>query len=298
MKLEKCTAFFAILLLTLTAPAEVFADKAETVTAKIAEIDKFLDVEKKLSALQSKYEMDEILIILDIDNTILTSSIDLGGDVWYQWQTGKLAIKPTNEQKVKCLFKDTIGLLYELNPMKLTEHDLAERIADWQRSGISLFALTSRAPNARSATERELYNKGIDLEKTALAPSGQEVPIYRETTERELSYMKGIMMTSGMNKGDMIEYILNKTQRRFKAIVFVDDSRKNIDAVYKKYKNNRSIDMNIFHYVRVEELRKKNYGSVITHEQVEKMDSDWKKLNQLLENIFPARVKTDACLTL
>ena len=68
----------------------------------------------------------------------------------------------------------------------------------------------------------------------ALAPSVQESATYREVKGKEISYMKGILMTSGLNKGEMLKYILEKTNRSFDAIVFVDYTKKNIDAVYKQ----------------------------------------------------------------
>ena len=261
------------------------------------EVTEFEQVESKLKSLNQKHGVEQVLVVLDIDNTILTSSVDLGGDVWYQWQRGKLEIKPSDDQKVKCLFEDSIGLLYELLPMNLTEEDLSKRISNWQKNGNTLMALTSRAPKYRAATERELAAANVDLEKTALAPKNGQIPIYREMKGRELSYMKGIMMTSGMNKGDMLEHILNKTNRSFKAIIFVDDSKKNIDNLYKKFKDSQNLEMYIYHYTRVEEARKEKHGSVITSNQVKKMDDDWKKLNKVLNEIFPERNIGDACLS-
>ena len=297
MRLKNYFNLFALLVLSLSISAEVIAKKLESTNITKAETIEFSEIEKELNSLNLQYGANSVLVVLDIDNTILTSSVDLGGDIWYQWQRGKLSFKPTESQKVKCLFEDSIGLLYELMPMDLTEVDLPKRIAGWQENN-TLMALTSRAPKYRAATERELLNKGIDLVKSALAPIGENAPLYREMKGRELSYMKGIMMTSGMNKGDMIEHILKKTQRKFKAILFVDDSKKNIDAVYKKYESNKDVDMNIFHYVRIEEERKQKYGSVVTEKQIEKMDADWKRLNKLLEAIFPARAKESSCLSL
>jgi len=257
----------------------------------------FSDVEKTVLLINKKYGVENVLIVLDIDNTILTSTIDLGGDVWYQWQREKLAIKPSESQKVRCLFEDSIGLLYELGTMRLTEEHLPRTISAWQSQGNNVMALTSRAPKYRAATERELDRRNINLDISPLSPKGEKSPVYREVKGRELSYMKGIMMTSGMNKGEMLEYILDKTKRQFKAIIFVDDSQKNIDDLYKKYANHQSLDMRIFHYTRVEEKRKEVNGAVITQKQAKKMESDWNELNRALNKIFPARDLKDSCLS-
>lgn len=268
------------------------------------ETNTFSKIISDLVTINKKYGEANVLIVLDIDNTLLTSSVDIGGDIWYQWQRGDLEVKPSEGQKVNCLFEDSIGLLYELGTMDLTESSLPAVLSDWQSNGNTVMALTSRAPKYRSATERELLNKGIDFNITALAPRsekapplGEKSPVYREIRGRELSYMNGIMMTSGMNKGEMLSYLLEKTNRSFDAIVFVDDSKKNIDNVYNKYVGRKDIDVKLYHYLKVERDREAKYGSILTEEQAEKMASDWNNLNQTLNSIFPKRNRQEGCLS-
>jgi hypothetical protein len=252
-----------------------------------------LDVE----GLNRKYGADNVLIVVDIDNTLLTSSVDLGGDIWYQWQTGKLELKPRADEKVSCLLEDSIGLLYELVPMVPTEPQVPAIIKAWQSSNNTVFALTSRAPKYRAATERELYRNGYNLETNALSPKGQPAPVYRETVGREISYMKGIMMTTGLNKGEMLEYILAKTGRDFDAIVFVDDSHKNIVNLYEQYKSKAGVETHLYHYERIEKDREAQYGSALTMEQADKMARDWQTLTNSLNKLFPQRVVTEGCLS-
>ena len=251
----------------------------------------YATINKLVTELTNKYGKSEVLVVLDIDNTILTSTTDLGGDVWYQWQREKLNIKPTEEQKVACLFEDAIGLLYELNPMYLTEPEVPSFIDEWQLNEIAVFALTSRSPKYRAATERELTRSAINFTKTAPRPAGEKLPVYRYKTKRELSYMQGIMMTTGMNKGIMLKHILEKTSCEYKAIVFVDDSEKNVSNLEAEFANTQ-IDMTIFHYTKVIEDRKAaNGGLELTQEQADKMHHDWLELNKMLKVIFPVRYK-------
>ncbi|MCH2058643.1 MAG: DUF2608 domain-containing protein [Thalassotalea sp.] len=277
----------------LTAQSTMAADRP----LNKMEVKTYEPIVAKVNELNAKYGAENVLIVLDIDNTILTSSVDLGGDIWYQWQRGKLDIKPSLEQKVSCLFEDSIGLLYELTPMYLTEENLPNIISSWQQTN-TLFALTSRAPKYRPATERELDNKGIDLAKAAIAPVGQKAPLYREMLEREMSYMEGIMMTSGMNKGEMLDYLLSKTGRKFDAFVFVDDSEKNIVDLYNNYKSQNTIDRNIVHYINIEAKREAEFGALITKVQADQMASQWTKLNETLNAIFPQRNTSGKCLSI
>ena len=261
----------------------------------VAEADTFDVIAPVVAKLNSQYGAENVLIVADIDNTLLTSATDLGGDIWYQWQRGKLAVKPTPEQQVSCLFEDTISLLYELAPMKLTEPQVPVLLNNWQEAGNTLLLLTSRAPKNRPATERELLRHGIDISQAALTPVDNANPVYRQKLEREMSYSRGLMMTTGMNKGTMLEWILNATERQFDAIVFVDDSHTNIENMDNAWQQHNT-DMRIFHYTHVEAERIKLQGQVLTEVQAERMASDYARLMATINTVFPDRSNNGQCL--
>ena len=264
--------------------------------AKIEEVTTFNQIAPVVQTLNQQYKPENVLIVSDIDNTLLTNNGGLGGDIWYQWQRGKLAVKPSPEQTVSCLFEDVIGMLYELSPMALTESQVPGLIEQWQAQGNPIMLLTSRSPDYRSPTERELNNKGIDASLTALAPSGEADVTYRELLAREMSYSRGIMMTTGMHKGDMLAWILAKTGREFDAIVFIDDSQHNIDNMHERWQH-ESVDMRVFHYTHVEAERVETFGQVLSAEQANDLASDYDQLTHTLKAIFPERYKEGQCLS-
>jgi len=246
----------------------------------------------------SLYGADQLLVVMDIDNTILTGDTDLGSDIWYQWQNKELEIIPADSQLLvkDCLYDEAIGLLYELGTTSLTDSRLPDYISTWQSGGITLFALTSRSPAYRAATERELHRNSIFLEKKELKTIDGEELFLDYKLERNLSYYNGIMMTTGMNKGDMLAHILGRSGSSFKAIIFIDDTRKNIDAVRNRYSGREDIDMTLFHYTKIlSERLKKNNNVVLTPQQAEKMDQDWDALILLLNTIFPERLAKSKC---
>jgi len=294
MRKYKIIRLLPVLIITITLNfAFINSNKRDVKIVTTTSVQK---VDSLVNTLINQNGASNILIVLDIDNTILTSSTDLGGDIWYQWQRGKLNIKPTDDQKVECLFEDSIGLLYELGTTELTDSIIPNLISNWQEKEIPVFALTSRSPKYRAATERELNRREIDFTKTALRPEGENLPTYRYKLKNEMSYMQGIMMTSGMNKGEMLQHILEKTDKNFESIIFVDDSEKNVYNLERQFKNS-GMDLTVFHYTKVIEDRKMNNGGVIlTEKQAEKMDMDWKKLNATLKAIFPDRYADDKCL--
>lgn len=278
-----------ILLLSLAACAQSPKTKKPNQTPTIhAHIQSFDQVEENIKSLVSVHGENGVLVVLDIDNTLLTSDVDLGGDVWYQWQRGKLEVKPTPEQKVSCLFEDAIGLLYELGPMDLTEASVPDLVSQWQQQGLTVFALTSRSPKYRSATERELAAHDLDFTVSALTDGLGELPVYDGDLERPYSYINGVMMTTGMDKGQMLQFILNKTGKHYPAIVFVDDSEKNITNINQAYLDSNT-EMHLFHYTRIEDQRIKAQGTVLTQTQADQMAQAWDDINALLNRVFPER---------
>jgi hypothetical protein len=257
---------------------------------------KFID--KTVNEKITEYGANNVLVVMDIDNTILTSDTDLGSDIWYQWQRGELDIKPTAEQKLPdaCLFNEAIGLLYELGTMTLTDSLLPGYILEWQSDGVTLFALTSRSPNYRAATERELKRNNVDLTVSELNTADGSKLFFNYTLNRSLSYYNGIFMTSGMNKGEMLAYILGRSGRQFKAIIFIDDTRKNIDAVKTRYSSCNTFDIVLFQYNKIiSERLRRNINVILTKAQADQMADEWDILVNTLNTIFPERMQKSDC---
>lgn len=316
--LKKCLGKLAAFVLSASVMASAQAD------VDIIDSTTFIDVQKIVATKQKEYGIDQVLLVFDIDNTLLTGEEDLGSDVWYQWQTGVYPeLSPTGDDALKgqCLL-NAIGLLYELSPMKPTEPQVPDMLQDWAARGFTIMALTSRGPAFRAATERELSlatsSKGQSLLTTlsshALAPLGEPTPTYRfpviskgksrqsdnaKAIQREMSYMNGVMMTSGMHKGSMLEVILQKTNRHFNAIIFVDDTRKNVDRLKESFDKRENIDLSVVYYTHIEEQRKHENEQetgeavVLSTKQADMMAAQWKTLNRTLHELYPTRVERD-----
>lgn len=260
---------------------------------KITKTDSYSDIEKSIESILKKSPKDT-LIIFDIDNTILTSSKDLGGDVWYQWQTGKLDIKASKEQKVTNLYGDAIYLLYTLLPMNLIDEKIPSLIEKWQNES-TVFALSSRAPENMFSTTRELKKYNIDFSKSPLRNKGEEInPVFIEKyLGRNMAYIDGIALTTGLNKGKVIDYLLEKTKKEYKNIIFIDDSEKNVTNVEKEFTDNEKVNMDIFYYTKIVDDRIKKNGTEVTEAEATKMAEDWNTINSALLKVYPERKNSD-----
>lgn len=279
--------------------AFIFFSLPVNAAVTITDTNSFNTVSKITNSINQKYGSNKVLVVFDIDNTLLTTGkSDLGGDIWYQWQTDKLPIKPNEGQKVKCLYSDTIPMLYQLLPMTLTEPTVKKLINQLKTNNNTFFALSSRGNETRSATTRELNKHGLDFSKNSLAPQGsKQAPVYFKTLNRPTAYLNGVALTSGANKGQYIDFLLNKTKRKFDALIFVDDGQHNIETVKETFSSDKyaNMDTQLIHYTKIVNDRIKKNGAVLTQPQAAKMDQDWKALETTLNTIYPER--TEGCLS-
>jgi hypothetical protein len=97
---------------------------------------------------------------------------------------------------------------------------------------------------------------------------------------RAVSFFNGIMMVSGQNKGIMLKSLLHKTDKKFKAIILVDDGKKNTDNMYAVYKASE-IDVNSFRYSYDDAIKRQfkqsNKNNVI---------KQWKEFKASIDSIF------------
>ena len=96
------------------------------------------------------------LLVLDIDDTLLTSDGFFGSDKWYEWQKTLPAGDPG---KVPCLF-DVISLNYETGGQRPTQPDGPALVNALQ---VDKLLLTSRNPLYRGGTLRTLRDAGYAL---------------------------------------------------------------------------------------------------------------------------------------
>ena len=159
--------------------------------------------------------------------------------------------------------------------------------------------LTSRGPEFRSATERELKRNGYDFSDSALEviepirgsflPYDKERPNTNGLSKKELStlrkprlvsYSNGIMMSAGQHKGYMLRTLLARSQRTFRTVVFVDDHKKHTTRMTDAFRDS-GITTACFNYDR-------ELGNVRAFQESDKevVSKKWKTLNEAITKAF------------
>ncbi|MGZ3722224.1 MAG: DUF2608 domain-containing protein [Bdellovibrionales bacterium] len=256
----------------------------------------------KAHELTAKYDKAEVLLVYDIDNTLLTANQDLGGDAWFNWQAAKIQsgdLKDTVAQDMNGLI-DAQSTIFSYGKMHAVDAEGPGVFNRLQHEGYSTLLLTSRGTNNRDATVRELSRNGYDLSIRPLADHGiagqfipydiqhpeesgltqQEIKALGLGPARSVTIVDGLYMTSGQHKGAMLQTLINRLHRTFRAVLFIDDTPKNLTRMHDAL-DSVGIDVVTIRYSKLDtEVQRFDRGDkaqVITA---------WEQLKNTLSSVF------------
>jgi hypothetical protein len=183
-----------------------------------------------------RYGTDQVLVVFDIDNTLLAMEQGLGSDQWYDWQKELQEEDPCSDMLVSNRLA-VQGALYFASAMRPTQPDAAEQVQRLQDAGLTVIALTSRGADFRLQTFRELRRNGISFWPGALEPQrGYPESFIPEGSPRPALYEDGVFLTAGQHKGDMLKALLDKTGSDYPTVVVMaDDKKRNLRAVMETF---------------------------------------------------------------
>jgi len=220
---------FAIVLLVLLSACAVTQEHTLPPSQKIESAD-LADVRSVASQLAAEVGKEQVLVIYDLDNTLLAMEQDLGSDQWYYWQKDLQAADPCDPRVVNDRLAAQ-GALYFASAMRPTQPDAAAVVSGLQDEGFTSFALTSRGADFAASTFRELHRNGFDFSRKSLG-DGATLRFKPTADSRETLYEDGVYLTAGQDKGEMLLALLKATNAPLpRAIVMADDKAENLRAV-------------------------------------------------------------------
>jgi hypothetical protein len=200
--------------------------------------------------LAKKYGGERVLVVLDIDNTLLAMEQDLGSDQWYYWQKELEQQNPCSAQLVNGRL-EVQGALYYASAMRPTQPDAAQQVRRMQDAGLRVIALTARSPEYRLSTFRELRRNGFSLWSHAWPPqAGYADPFTPAGAERPVRYEDGVLFAAGQDKGLVLQALLKRSGVEQPVLILVvDDKRANLQEVMKAFSWSGS-KVHAWHYTR------------------------------------------------
>lgn len=215
------------------------------------------------------------LLVLDIDDTLLTSDAFFGSDAWYAWQKTLAAGDPG---KVPCLF-DVIALNYEAGTQHPTQPDGPALI---NPLAVDKLLLTSRGAHYRGGTLRTLRESGYALPAMLGGRSDGLIWEFRKSPDARpvrVVYDQGLFMTTGQDKGRTLLDLLGRLHLHYDRVLLVDDGQSNIDAM-RAALHEAGIDYLGLHYTRVDKTPDPAAGR-----------AGWRHWRTLLEASYPRRLR-------
>lgn len=273
--LRACLALFVAVLTGCASQQSTLSKPgtADVISATVSTSD-LIDV---LKILSEPYK-GRTLLVLDIDDTLLTSRTFFGSDAWYEWQR---SLTPQSPGYVPCKF-DVIAMNYEAGTQMPTQDDAVAAI---NVIPLDKIILTARSPMYRGGTLRELKKAGYELPaplQPAFAGAIYEYQPDPKAPGVTVSYHQGVFMVAGQNKGLLLIDLLKHLQLSYDRVVLVDDGEKNIIAM-REAMASAGIDYRGVHYTRI----KKDVDARREQEGI----AGWKAWQQLLSTIYPERLE-------
>lgn len=238
------------------------------------------DVTTNVIDLAERAGPKNVLVVFDIDNTLLAMEQGLGADQWYVWQK-ELS---TND---KCSLQNVgnrlavQGALYFASAMRPTQEDAASQVRAIQQTGVAVIALTSRGADYRLQTFRELRRSGYNFSHWAIGPAGGYSESFVPVENGRLSrYEDGVFLTAGQHKGQMLNALLQKTTTDMPAvIVIIDDKQKNLDDVIETF-SALEIPVHAWRY-SAEDENVNNFDSELANSQWQSIENALRRIQEV-----------------
>lgn len=196
--------------------------------SRVTAVKTFAEANSEISSITSRLSNGSVLVIYDIDDTLLTTPVVngsgerrfFGSDRWYIWQN--YGLRDGSPQKIGgCLF-EVIEENTKSAALVETENGVVKSFL--QLKGDKLI-LTSRGHRTSEATYLQLKSAGFS-EVPSLIP--ESLPVEFKLGSSDAVYDKGVFLTSGANKGDALLEFIKRTGRRYDYVFLVDDTLKNV----------------------------------------------------------------------
>jgi hypothetical protein len=271
--LRACVGCCALLLVGCASQQVVSSKPGTTQTSGVVTTGDLVDV---LKVLSEPYN-GRTLLVLDIDDTLLTSPMFFGSDAWYEWQK---TLSPQSPGYVPCKF-DVIAMNYEAGTQVPTQ---ADAVAAVNAIPLDKIMITSRSPMYRGGTIRELKKAGYELPASLQPGLAGAIYEYRPDPRQPgvtISYHQGVLMVAGQNKGAALIDLLTHMQITYDRVVQVDDGEKNIDDM-RNAMTAAGIEYRGVRYNRID----KNVDAAREQQGIE----GWRAWQQLLATTYPERL--------
>lgn len=192
----------------------------------IVESPKFAEIEKyAMNNLPEK-----VVIVCDIDNTVLRATQNLGSVAWGDHTISELinkGISKEDAEEIESILWKTVQPFVKVESVDPETPIILEGI---QNKGFLVFGLTARCPAEADYTNQQLLSIGINFAR--LKPQLTFESLSKETKQPLYTY--GILFGTPFNRKSQILFSFLDENKIFpKCIIFIDDKLSHIEDISK-----------------------------------------------------------------
>jgi len=169
----------------------------------------------------------DILVILDIDNTLIEPVQELGTDQWFYHRLQEYIAKGLNSAEALDITLAEWHAIQSITKMQLVEKQIDETVAHMQKNGYTIMGLTTRGLSLSTRTVEQLHSVGVNLTKTA--PTQEE--IFFKNGLHYVLFRGGALFTAATHKGKALFTFLDAIDYKPKSVVFINDKATHLREV-------------------------------------------------------------------
>lgn len=189
------------------------------------------------------------VLLVDLDNTLMESENELGGDAWF---TSLCCYAPSVINNKEQALAVSIALYKKIQRWvntKPVEETTAKIIKLLQLSHVPIIAITARSQSIEWDTLRQLDKIKIKFNSLGIA---QQPLFINNTNEKPALYSDGIIYCDGKDKGLCFKSFIEANHLKLKHVVMIDDKIHHLDRV-KKQLDSLGVRFNGIHYTHLDE---------------------------------------------
>lgn len=158
-------------------------------------------------------------LILDLDNTVMTPCLQLGGDAWFSGLFKHLAQNNIDSTTAFPVVMSVYNAVQQFIRTLAVESKTVKLIKTLQDIGVPVIGLTARGYSISSQTVRQLADIEIDFSRNSILP------------DNNFSYAKGIIFCDGKNKGELVQSFFALQKKLPDHVCMLDDKINNLEDV-------------------------------------------------------------------
>jgi hypothetical protein len=169
-----------------------------------------------------------LLVILDIDNTLMHPKQDLGSDQWYYYRRKELQNQGLTMEQASRKVNFEFNGIQTLSLSKIVEDPILVFLEGLRKKKIPYIGLTARSFELALRTHQQLHDCGIIFESKFFDPQ----PHFLDKGSLLFCY-GGVVFTNGGNKGQAFDLWKKHVNLTFDHVIVIDDKKAHLESLQK-----------------------------------------------------------------